>query len=399
MVVVSAWEADPDDPRPLAALEVPRLVPDPEIDDELAELEGVSQDLAASTQAEGTRRVYDGAWRSFTTFCRVHDLTPLPAHPQVIRWYVAWMSRQVRPDGSPRFAVTTIRTHLAGLADAHVRAGLLDPTTHHGVTDLVRGLARLRQERPIGRRPLLLTDVTRICAAMDHSVYPAGISAARDHLALLLGFAGALRRSEVAALRMDAVRLHPEDGVHLRLGRTKTDQDAARRELVALPFGTSGMTCAPCAVLRWAALVRAGGIVDARASRRETLRLLLRTDLEQHVCARGAGQPAPADDLGLPGHLLRATYRNRRSASIHSRGVTGDALHSMLLTRMVEAGMDPRGYGFHSLRSGHVTEARRSGASTEEIMRAGRWTRAETIEVYDRELTPLVRNSVTRLGL
>ncbi len=38
-------------------------------------------------------------------------------------------------------------------------------------------------------------------------------------------------------------------------------------------------------------------------------------------------------------------------------------------------------------------------ASTEEIMRAGRWRKPETVTVYDRELNPAARNSVIRLGL
>jgi hypothetical protein len=71
----------------------------------------------------------------------------------------------------------------------------------------------------------------------------------------------------------------------------------------------------------------------------------------------------------------------------------------MLLTRMAAAGMDPRRYGFHSLRAGHVTQARRNGATTDEIMRAGRWRKAETVDVYDREFNPAARNSVMRLDL
>ncbi|MGW0868975.1 hypothetical protein ACWD3Z_00630 [Streptomyces sp. NPDC002740] len=47
--------------------------------------------------------------------------------------------------------------------------------------------------------------------------------------------------------------------------------------------------------------------------------------------------------------------------------------------------MDPSAYDFHSLRAGHVTQARRNGASIEEI--------------YDREFNPAARNSVTSLGL
>ncbi|MFC4506560.1 MULTISPECIES: hypothetical protein [Streptomyces] len=61
--------------------------------------------------------------------------------------------------------------------------------------------------------------------------------------------------------------------------------------------------------------------------------------------------------------------------------------------------MDPSAYSFRSLRAGHVTQARRNGASTEEIMRGGRWRKAETMNVYDREFNPAARNSVMRLGL
>jgi hypothetical protein len=79
--------------------------------------------------------------------------------------------------------------------------------------------------------------------------------------------------------------------------------------------------------------------------------------------------------------------------------VSGDALHAMLHRRMEEAGMDPSVHGFHSLRAGHVMQVRRNGASTEEIMRAGRWRKPETVNVYDREFNPAARKSVMRLGL
>ncbi|MFF4409519.1 hypothetical protein [Streptomyces sp. NPDC001404] len=70
-----------------------------------------------------------------------------------------------------------------------------------------------------------------------------------------------------------------------------------------------------------------------------------------------------------------------------------------IAARSREVGTDPSAYGFHGLRAGHVTRARRKGASTEEIMRGGRWRKGETVNVYDREFNPAARNSVMRLGL
>lgn len=55
--------------------------------------------------------------------------------------------------------------------------------------------------------------------------------------------------------------------------------------------------------------------------------------------------------------------------------MSGDALHAMLHRRTEEAGMNPSAYGFHGLRAGHVTQTRRNGASTEEIMHHRRLAR------------------------
>lgn len=382
-------------PLRLAAIQAPEVTPEPEIDDELRELEAVSLNLEKHTLAANTRRAYESAWRSFEEFCSEHRLESLPAHPETVRWFVAWMSMQLDEHGLPRFSVATIRQRLAGIADRHLSNGVLDPTSHRGVSDLVRGLAKLRATRPKRKRPLLLDDVLRVVNSMEHDVYPAGVSATRDTLAIWLGFTGALRRSEAACLQLNSLELHRLDGVLVHVGASKVDQDNILPDIVVLPYGETPATCAPCAVHRWVALLAAS------SDRRQTMKLLFRYQLDTHVCDKSASTLGliSSTDLTSDAPLLRATYRNRKSGRIHRRGITGDALHTMLLTRMAEAGMNPASYGFHSLRAGHVTQARRNGASTEEIMRAGRWRKAETVNVYDREFNPAARNSVMRLGL
>jgi integrase len=387
---------------------------------ELRELDEVAAQLGEHQIAANTRRAYAKAWRSFAAFCAAFDLEPLPAHPEVVRWYVAWLSSQHHETtGLPRYATATIRQYLAGVAHRHLVEGHLDPTAHRGVGQLVRGLERLRALRPTRKRPLLLDDLLKVIDGMDHDVYPTGVSAARDALALWLGWAGAMRRSDAAGLLLASIELHRVDGVHVSVGRSKADQTNVLPDKVVLPYGSSVATCAPCALQRWLALVvlasdpadQADGANEAdaaRARRRETMRLLYSAGYrrERHVCGvDGSAQLVTSAVLaGLvatnpEAPLLRATYRNRHDARIHDRGVSGDALGTMLRTRLQEVGIDPGPYGFHSLRSGHVTQARRNGAVTEEIMRQGRWRRAETVAVYDREWNPASRNSVTRLGL
>lgn len=378
---------------------------------ELRELEEVAEQLAEHQLAANTKRAYAKAWRSFSGFCERYDLKTLPAHPETVRWYVAWLSSQHHEDtGLPRYSTATIRQYLAGVAHHHLIEGHLDPTAHRGVGQLVRGLERLRALRPTWKKPLMLESVLKVIDAMEHDVYPDGVSAARDTLALWLGWAGAMRRSEVARLGLANIELHDVDGVHLSVGQSKADQYNVLPDKVVLTYGTTVRTCAPCALQRWLALValveehRDG---DARARRRATMELLYGFGNQtQHVCGvDGSAQLVTSATLARlvaadpKASLLRATYRNRHDARIHDRGVSGDALGQMLSTRLEAAGIAAGPHGFHSLRAGHVTAARRNGTPTEDIMRQGRWRRAETVTVYDREWNPASRNSVTRLGL
>ena len=86
-----------------------------------------------------------------------------------------------------------------------------------------------------------------------------------------MGFAGAFRRSELVALTVDDVTMRPQDGLHVRLRQSKTDQEG-RGEVKALPFGAHPDTCQPGAYLRCPQVLGAG----ESGGRVELLRLLCR---------------------------------------------------------------------------------------------------------------------------
>ncbi len=250
---------------------------------------------------------------------------------------------------------------------------------------------------------------------------------ARDGLALLAGFAGALRRSELAALTIGDLTWHPADGIHVRIRASKTDQDAAGATIV-LPYGRHPQTCPPCAALRWLRLL------DAAAHGRPALmRAVLQTppwseqdhlyphpddshpddshpdDSDPDDSARGSDAPvgpravgpgataqspacrAPVPDLpaGMP--LLRAV---RKGGTLADAAVTGDALHAMIGRRATAAGLVGP-IGFHSLRAGFVTAARRAGADHRAVRRQTRHSSDAMVEAYDRDHTPLAGNAVT----
>ena len=74
----------------------------------------------------------------------------------------------------------------------------------------------------------------------------------RDRAILLLGFAGAFRRSELVALNVEDIEETPE-GMLVMLRRSKTDQEGLG-QVVAITYGTREKTCPVRALKAWLAL-------------------------------------------------------------------------------------------------------------------------------------------------
>lgn len=104
------------------------------------------------------------------------------------------------------------------------------------------------------RAPLLTVDIhTIVQTARDQAVagsWAQKVHERRDTALILLGFAGAFRRSELAALTTGDIRCHLHDGLHVRVGKSKTDQEG-QGLIKAIPYGRTHHTCPVCAYLRW----------------------------------------------------------------------------------------------------------------------------------------------------
>jgi integrase len=69
----------------------------------------------------------------------------------------------------------------------------------------------------------------------------AGLIGARDRALILLGFAGAFRRSELVALDVEDCSFG-KDGLTVLLRRSKTDQEGDGRK-IGIPYGSNPDTC------------------------------------------------------------------------------------------------------------------------------------------------------------
>ncbi|GAA1093007.1 MULTISPECIES: integrase [Pseudonocardia] len=390
----------------------------------LAALAARADAHATAARAPRTRAAYAGDWAHFSRWCAAAGLPALPAAVDTVRLYLADLEATRTADGQAVFSPATMGRRLAAIAAAHHDAGHPSPTRDPAVGAVLTGIRRTRAHATHQMRPLLLEDLRTVLADMEFGTWPAGLIGARDAAALLIGFTGALRRSELAALTVADVSFHPVDGLHVHIARSKTDQ-TSRGATVVLPYGARAGTCPPCAVLRWMGLLAA-----APHGRPALMRAVLATpswpDLghlfphpeptadsaDDSADGVGAFSPVDAGAAGSPGQtarsfrapvpalaghtpLLRAI---RRGGALIDTPMTGDALHAMVRRRADAAGL-PGPIGFHSLRAGFVTTARRNGADHRSVRRQTRHTSDAMIETYDRDHAPLVGNAVTRLGL
>ena len=189
-------------------------------------------------------------------------------------------------------------------------------------------------------------------AACGPSGLPATLHGLRDRALLLVGWAGALRASELVGLQVGDLEFDA-DGLVVQLRRSKTDQDGAGRS-VALPSGSSPVTCPARTLRRW--------LVDAGITAGPVFREMWGNQVLDQACTR------------------RTVDR--------------------LVRRVAElTGFDPAKYSSHSLRAGFITSARVAGKSDAVIMRVTGHRRSDMLNRYDRGAVHLYERGAAGLGL
>ena len=179
-----------------------------------AEIEAV-RDYAEAQHAASTCACYDRDWRIFTAWCAARHASPLPAEPATV---AAFLASQASVGG---VKASTIGRRLAAIRYAHRLAGVVDsPTSSELVRATLRGIRRklgtaLEQKAPA---------TADVIAAMLKHCPAETLIGARDRALIALGFAGAFRRSELIALRVEDLA-DCADGLIVTIRHSKTDQE------------------------------------------------------------------------------------------------------------------------------------------------------------------------------
>ncbi|WP_340117888.1 tyrosine-type recombinase/integrase [Pelagibius sp. 7325] len=180
--------------------------------------------------AERTRQIMSSDWRCFSRWCGENGQAPFPASAETIMRYLA--------DLAPLYRLSTLRRRLASLSHIHQALGVANPIQDHQVRITLRGLARLKGQRPEGRRaPLLDADVKRMLAATGRSLRDC-----RDRALLLTARDTLARRSELARLEVADLDFRATSGdARVLLRRTKADPDGR----------SAWLSPETCRALRW----------------------------------------------------------------------------------------------------------------------------------------------------
>lgn len=191
----------------------------------------VSRAIGVS-KSENTRRAYVSDWLRFERWCTAQGHGVLPADPLVVAAYLAEAAELRDEAGGRAYAPATLTRWVAAIGHRHRAAGHTAPGSAEVVSATLSGIRRsyaAAGDRPPKRvAPLLAEDVVAIAAARQAADgWAARVYERRDSALLLMGFAGAFRRSELAGLEIGDITRHRHDGLHVRLRRSKTDQDGA----------------------------------------------------------------------------------------------------------------------------------------------------------------------------
>jgi site-specific recombinase XerD len=170
-------------------------------------------DYGRAALAPATIRAYGADWREFQEWCATRGRPSLPAAPATVANFASTLA-----DGGKR--VPTIARKLAAIRFFHRGAGHDNPTDHAGVAAILKGIRRTVGVAPRQKAPATADVIHSMLAHVQRDT----LQGKRDRALILLGFAGAFRRSELVAINVEDLAF-TEHGVDVFLRRSKTDQE------------------------------------------------------------------------------------------------------------------------------------------------------------------------------
>ncbi len=300
-----------------------------------------AQDYVSHAKSESTQNAYKSDWEDFTGWCIQHSCPFLPALPVTVALYLTDLISKGRK-------VSTLSRRLVAISQVHKHHGYESPTSAAVVRETLKGIRREHGSQIDAVDALTTADMRAICQSLPNTTI-----GQRDRALLLIGFAGAFRRSEIVNLNIDDVQ-ECHEGLRINIRHSKTDQEGEGR-VVGIPYGSDILTCPVRAYKAW---LETSGITDSAIFR----------------------------GLDKGSHIISVRLSDRAVAQIIQKASQ-------------HASLDHKHVAGHSLRAGHATSAARAGVSERVIMKQTGHRSERMVRRYIRKGELFTENSATRLGL
>lgn len=304
---------------------------------ELAKTSALVNNYVLAAQSASTTRSYAQDLSHFKA-----NGGKIPASPEMVADYISRFAGHL--------AIATLQHRLIAIHRAHLDKALISPVSDTLVKRTMQGIRRtfgvVQRQRRV--QALIKDDLLELLVLVTKQK---PLKAARDKALLLIGFAGAFRRSELVALRVEDITPHAH-GIELLIHRSKTDQEGEGR-MVFVPLAKSEERCPVKALEAWLKLAGIGGGPLFRPVNRHD-------------------QVAPAEALTpqAVALIVKSAVRKSKGADAAAR-VSG-----------------------HSLRAGFVTEAATVGMQTSAIMGQ---TGHKSLEMVYRYVRPVEKRRIQSL--
>jgi site-specific recombinase XerD len=293
----------------------------------LAEAQDAASAYARGSRSAATWRAYESDWKRFITWCRSVDRPALPATATTVALFLAAEART-------GLAPATLDRRLAAIRLMHVGAKHPSPHDALEVAEVLRGIRRAWKKPPVQKAPAVDQEIQRLVDAVE----PQTLKGLRDRALLLVGFAGAFRRSELVALDVEHLTACPE-GLSVLINSSKTDQEG-QGQVVAIARVQDSPYCPVQALSDW----------------------MVAADI-----ASGA--------------VLR---RMHRGDAVATQRLTSQSVALVIKGLALKIGLDPARYAGHSLRSGFLTSAARNRASIFKMADQSRHKSLDVLREYVR---------------
>ena len=236
---------------------------------------------------------------------------------------------------------STLKRRLASISVIHKLNGHYLDTKHPIITENLLGIKRVKGTYQKAKNPILISDLKLIINAINHD--KESKNKIENKALLLIGFSGGFRRSELVSVEYEDIEFVKE-GVKIFVRRSKTDQ-SGEGIIKAIPYFDNKEFC-PVIALK---------------------------------------------------NYIKHNFSNSNEGRIFK---ISDKSVALIIKKYAErAGLDPKWYAGHSLRSGFATTAAEFGAEERNIMAMTGHKTTQMVRRYIKEANIFKNNALNKIKI